>query len=147
MCTFDLVCTSNNHMHACNTNNLISFIFLRAQILQVINPQCSYSVADNNIRGVALILKDLIQALDKYGIEHENESSDGRSDVNTTATQLFLLSLNIDIKNCHPKSCVLIPRGDVTSELLDGKLEGTLISRCPEKRTRFRNLNWISGFL
>ena len=106
----------------------------------MINPQCSYSVADSNIRGVALILKDLIQALDKYGIGHENESSirrklRKRSDVKTTATQFFLkstaVSLDMDRKNCDPKSCVLIPRGDIPSEFfefVDGKLEGTLIN-------------------
>ena len=107
----------------------------------MINPQGSYSVADSNIGVVALILKDLIQALDKYGIEHENESSvlrklRKRSDVKTTATHSFLkpaaVSLDMDRKNCDPKSCVLIPRGDIPSEyyeMLDGKLDSTLVNR------------------
>lgn len=91
---------------------------------------------------MALILKDLLNALDKYGIEHDSESCirrklRKRSDVKTTASQFFLkpavVSLDMDRKNCDPKSCVLIPRGDIPSEffeLLDGKIEGMVIYRC-----------------
>ena len=88
---------------------------------------------------MALVLKDFIQALDKYSIEHDTESSirrklRKRSDVKTTATQFFLkptvTSLDMNRKNCDPKSCVLIPRSDIPSEffkLLDTKFDGTLL--------------------
>ena len=91
----------------------------------MINPQCAYSLQDSTIRGVALILKDFLHALDRYDIERDGESSirrklRKRSDVKTIATQYVLksdvVSLDIDRKNCDPKICVLIPRGDIPSE-------------------------------
>ena len=94
----------------------------------MINPQSAYSLQDSTIRGVALILKDFLHALDRYNIEHDGESSirrklRKRSDVKTTATQYFLksdvVSLDMDRENCDPKSCVLIPRGDIPSEFFD----------------------------
>ena len=68
---------------------------IESDTLLVINPQCSYSVEENNIRGVALILNDLLQSL---GIEHDNESSiqwklRKRGDVKTTASKFFLKSM------------------------------------------------------
>ena len=81
------------------------------QILQVVNPNCSYSSGEKrNLKGVAISLKKFLKVLDENNIEHDDESQirrnlRRRADVKTTATQFFLspnaTSREMIRKNCH----------------------------------------------
>lgn len=97
--------------------------------MQVVNPKCSYSIADKkNLKGVAVFLKGFLRALDAKGIEHNEESSirsklRKRANVKTTATQFFLdskaESVEMDRKNCFPRSCIIIPNSDLSNEFFE----------------------------
>lgn len=106
------------------------------QILQVVNPDCSYSSGEKrNLKGVAVLLKKFLKVLDEKSIDHDDESQirrnlRRRADVKTTATQFFLnpdsTSTEMIRNNCIPHSCVIIPKSDVPQdffELMD-EMEG-----------------------
>ena len=97
------------------------------QVLHFVNPNCMYVSPNGSKRpqpAVAIVLKRLLHALTRIGMDHADESSirlqlRKRSDCKTTANQYFLVKgstpQKIDRKGNDTKntSCVIIPRSDV----------------------------------
>ena len=91
------------------------------------NPSIKYSPKKNDkrkIEGVAIILKEFLNLLDKYGIEHDSEKVirkylRGKKDYVTSTKQYFLSSKarHQSINRQHGndvrcRSCVCIPKRD-----------------------------------
>ena len=106
-------------------------------MLTVINPTCTYTCGESRKgqSGVAIILKELMPLLDKYGIEHVDESAirrelRKRGDCRTSGNQFFLKQGSqfdaIDRKRGDTRnvSCVIIPSKDVPEAFFQVKLEG-----------------------
>lgn len=98
----------------------------------MVNPTCTYSYGDSRKgqHGVAIILKELLQLLDRFEIEHADESTirrelRKRGDCKTSANQFFLTkkskSTLIDRKKGDTRnvSCVIIPSKDVPDSFFE----------------------------
>ena len=94
------------------------------QVLHFVNPNCMYVSPNGSKRpqpAVAIVLKRLLHALTRIGMDHADESSirlqlRKRSDCKTTANQYFLVKGSTSKKmgnNTKNTSCVIIPRSDV----------------------------------
>ena len=100
--------------------------WLHVQILEVVNPVVKYRTQSktmgSKISGVAIVLKDFLQALDTYGIPHVSENQirqhiRKRSDYQTHMKQYFLRkgykSNRWIPSSTKCKTCICIPRTDV----------------------------------
>ena len=96
------------------------------QVLTVVNPKCTYTSSDKHRsrQGVAIVLKELLQLLDKYSIQHIDEPSirrelRRRSDCKTSGNQFFLTKDSRAKKiirkmgDTRNISCIIIPYSDI----------------------------------
>ena len=104
----------------------------------MVNPGIKYQPKKNEkrkIAGVAIVLKDFLELLDKYGISHESESVlrkrlRASKDIVTSSKQHFLSPSSREVKISRNSgevsciSCICIPRSLIPEDTLKVLTEG-----------------------